>query len=286
MLRQFNSNNRQPTRVIKQINLNSMSGSGYLDNMIRDYALQVSLSASFDGRDGAGIALPLESAVLEMSASIRYRYTSSLDIRIPTKFIANNRQPNRVIKQINLNSVSGSGYLDNILDDYTSQLSLSASFDGRDGAGIALPLESAVLEMSASIQYRYTSSLDIRIPTKLQSNTRSNPNPITITNNTNTINDFHTEILKFGARYVSRQIDAYDNDLNTLTIYSASLDYGTEGASAENFEILVNGLHVAGNYTIKEVGNNVVITLGGEYIEFDTVQTGDVYVFGKFLPIT
>jgi hypothetical protein len=60
------------------------------------------------------------------------------------------------------------------------------------------------------------------------------------------------------------------------------LDYGTEGASPNNFEVLVFGLHIPGNYKIEEVGNNVVITLSEYYIDYDNVTVNDIYVMGKF----
>ena len=124
---------------------------------------------------------------------------------------------------------------------------------------------------------------NIVIPTntKFQSKTKSNPNPIKVVNNKTTISDFHQEILEHSARYVQRNVDEFDNNTNTLTIYSASLDYGTEGASPNNFEVLVFGLHIPGNYTIKEVGNNVVITLNEQYIDYDNVTINDIYVMGK-----
>jgi uncharacterized membrane protein YvbJ len=70
-----------------------------------------------------------------------------------------------------------------------------------------------------------------------------------------------------------------------LTIYDVSLDYGTEGASSDNFEVLVYGLHIPGDYTIKEIGNNVVIKLNDLYIDFDNVTIDDIYVIGKLLEI-
>jgi len=131
---------------------------------------------------------------------------------------------------------------------------------------------------------------NIEIPnnTKFQSKTRSNPNPIKLVNNKSTIYDFHQEILQNSARYISRQIDSFDNVKNTLTILNVKLDYGTEGASPNNFEILVFGLHIPGDYTIKEIENNVVITLGNEYIDFDNISINDIYVIGKLvdIPIT
>jgi hypothetical protein len=208
------------------------------------------------------------------------------------RFNSNARKLNRVIKQINLNNLSGSGYLDNIIDDYKIQINLSASLDGR--GTILNPLSEIETgsagqdgysnlpnELSASIEYTYTPSFDVRIPTKFGGATRSNPNSIKLVNNKTKISNFYQEILENSARYNQRNIDEFDNDTNTLTIYSASLDYGTEGASSDNFEVLVFGLHIPGDYTIKEVGNNVVITLNDEYIDFDNVTIDDIYVIGK-----
>jgi hypothetical protein len=124
-------------------------------------------------------------------------------------------------------------------------------------------------------------NIEIPTNTKFQSKTRSNPNPIKLVNNKTKISEFYQEILENSARYNQRVIDEFDNNLNTLTIYNVTLDYGTEGASPNNFEVLVFGLHIPGNYTIKEVGNNVVITLNEEYIDYDNVTINDIYVMGK-----
>ena len=132
------------------------------------------------------------------------------------------------------------------------------------------------------------SLLNIEQPTtnKFSSNTKSNPNPTKLVNNKNKVKDFHDEILQFSGRIVSRQIDAFDNTgFGTLTIYNVALDYGTEGASPENFEILVYGLHLPGHYTIKEVENDVVITLLDNYIDYDSITINDIYVVGKLVDI-
>lgn len=128
---------------------------------------------------------------------------------------------------------------------------------------------------------------NIEIPnnTKFQSKTRSNPNPIKLVNNKTTISEFHREILQHSARYISRRVDAFDNIKNTLTLYNVKTDYGTEGASPNNFEVMVYGLHIPGDYIIKDVGNDVVITLGDEYIDFDNIIIGDIYVIGKLLEV-
>ena len=128
---------------------------------------------------------------------------------------------------------------------------------------------------------------NIQIPTntKFNSNTKSNPNKNIITNNKSTINDFYLEILQHSARKIDRKIDEFDNNANTLTLYNIHLDYGTEGASPNNFEILVYGLHIPGDYTIREVGNDVVIQLNDYYIDYDNVTIDDIYVIGKFIEI-
>ena len=131
------------------------------------------------------------------------------------------------------------------------------------------------------------SLLNIELPSSAsyQSHTRSNPNPIKVVNNKTTISDFHQEILEHSARYVQRNVDAFDNNTNTLKIYNVSLDYGSEGSSPNNFEVLVYGLHIPGNYTIKEVGNNVVIKLNEQYKDYDNVTVNDIYVLGKLKDI-
>ena len=131
------------------------------------------------------------------------------------------------------------------------------------------------------------SLLNIEIPTntKFQSKTRSNPNPIKLVNNKTKISEFYQEILENSARYNQRMVDEFDNNTNTLTIYNVTLDYGTEGASPNNFEVLVYGLHIPGNYKIEEVGNNVVITLNEQYIDYDNVTINDIYVMGKLVDV-
>jgi len=201
------------------------------------------------------------------------------------QFNSNARKLNRAIKQINLNNLSGSGYLDNLIDDYKLQSSLSASFDGRDESGNPLSQEQAMLELSASIAYNYNTSFDTTISNKFNSNTRSNSNSTKLVNNKTKISSFYQEILEHSARYINRQIDTFDNTENTLTIYNVSLDYGTEGASSDNFEVLVYGLHIPGDYTITQIGNNVVVKLNDEYIDFDNVTINDIYVIGKLVDI-
>lgn len=165
------------------------------------------------------------------------------------QFNSSAKKLNRIIPKINFNNLSGS------LNDATLNIDITGSL------------------------------LNIEIPTSssFESHTKINPNPTKLINNKSKINSFHNEILQFGARSIKKGIDTFDNTgFGTLTIYSASLDYGTEGASPENFEVLVYGLHLPGHYIVKEMNGNVVITLLDNYIDYDSVTVNDIYVIGKF----
>jgi hypothetical protein len=48
MLNRFNSNARKLNRVMQQINLNNLSGSGYLDNLVDDYIDYLLKSENFE----------------------------------------------------------------------------------------------------------------------------------------------------------------------------------------------------------------------------------------------
>jgi hypothetical protein len=48
---------------------------------------------------------------------------------------------------------------------------------------------------------------------------------------------------------------------------------------------LVYGLHIPGDYTVTQIGNNVVVKLNDLYIDFDSVTINDIYVIGKLVEI-
>ena len=127
------------------------------------------------------------------------------------------------------------------------------------------------------------SLLNIEQPTtnKFSSNTKSNPNPTKLVNNKNKIEDFHLEILQHSAMTIKIKADAFDNVANSITIYNMHTDYGTEGASPNNFEVLVYGLHVPGNYKVEDTNESVVVTFFDNYIDYDNVTLDDIYVIGK-----
>jgi hypothetical protein len=123
---------------------------------------------------------------------------------------------------------------------------------------------------------------NIQAPTtKFNSVTKSNPYPTKTVNNKNTISDFHQEILEHSAMWIKIKVDEFDNMANTLTIHNIHTDYGTEGASPDNFEVMVFGLHIPGDYTVKDTPIGVVVELNDRYIDFDNVSVDDIYVIGK-----
>ena len=168
------------------------------------------------------------------------------------QFNSNARKLNRSIPKINFNNLSGS------LNDITLNIDITGSL------------------------------LNVELPTtsSFQSHTRINPNPTKLVNKKKKNQSFYDEVLQFSGRSVKKNIDAFNNTgFGTLTLYNVSLDYGTEGASPENFEVLVYGLHLPGHYIVKEVGNDVVITLLDNYIDYDSVTINDIYVIGKLVDV-
>ena len=200
------------------------------------------------------------------------------------QFSSNARKLNRIIPKVNFNNLNDSLYITASL--LNVELPTSSSYQSNTRKN---PFGPTVINKNNINDGLYTTASlqNIELPSSAsyESQTRSNPNPIKVINNKQTITDFHNEIFEHSARYIERKIDAYDNDLNTLTIYNVFLDYGTEGANSDNFEILVFGIQIPGDYTIVEVNNNVVITLNDEYIDFDNVTMDDIYVIGKIVEI-
>ena len=200
------------------------------------------------------------------------------------QFNSNARKLNRIISKVNFNNLNDSLYITASL--LNVELPSSASYQSNTRKNPYGPTVINTNNINDSL-YVTASLENIELPSSAsyQSHTRSNPNPIKVVNNKTKISDFYQEILENSARYNQRVIDEFDNNTNTLTIYNVTLDYGTEGASPNNFEVLVFGLHIPGNYKIEEVGNNVVITLNEQYIDYDNVTVNDIYVMGKLKDI-
>jgi hypothetical protein len=128
--------------------------------------------------------------------------------------------------------------------------------------------------------------------TKFQSKTKSNPNPIKIVNNTNNINDFHTQIFEYSARYESAGISEIKTTqignnlrLDKLIIYNKLLDYGTKEPTVDNFDLLHNGLHISGIFDITQNENNIEITFNTEYLCDINTTYSEFILMGKMTDI-
>jgi hypothetical protein len=195
------------------------------------------------------------------------------------RFSSATRKINRVIAKINPNNLVNSDLTGSLLN---IQIPSTTKYQSKTRQGVFSTI------VNETTQTLLTSSLlNIELPSSqsFQAQTRSNPNPITLVNNTNTINDFHAQIFEYSARYAKREIDEFDSIANTLTIKNALLDYGTEDVTSDNFEILLFGLHIPGDFSIKQDGDNIVVILNDYYIDFDNVTINDIYVYGKFVDI-
>ena len=200
------------------------------------------------------------------------------------RFSSHTRKLNRVISKININNLNDSLYLTGSLENI--ELPTSRSFQSNTRKSPYLP--KVVNQNNLNDDLFITASLlNVELPTSrsFNSTTKSNPNTISIVNNKNKINDFYEEILQYSARSVKRQIDSFDGINNTMTINNVKLGYGTEDASPYNFEIFVFGLKIPSDYTIREVGNDVVITLLDSYVDFENTEISDIYVIGKLVNI-
>jgi hypothetical protein len=196
------------------------------------------------------------------------------------KFNSNVRKINRIIPKINPNNLNDDLYITGSL--LNIELPKETGFNSNTKSN---PNPTRLVNNTNTVSDLTGSLLNIETPTiaSHQSHTKSNPNLTRLVNNKNTISDFHNEIFIHSARYIRRRIDAFNDIQNTLTIYNTVTDYGTEGASVNNFEVIVGGLHVPGDYIINEIGNNVVITLGDRYIDFENTILDDIYVIGKLI---
>lgn len=194
------------------------------------------------------------------------------------QFSSNARKLNRVISKINPQNLVNLDLSGSLLD---IEIPTNKSFQSRARNTVFNPITNI---HSLNTQSFLTSSLlnvDLPSSQSFQSQTRSNPNPIKLVNNTNTINDFHSEIFEYSARNIERAVDVFDSVNNTLTIYNVNLAYGTEEPTSYNFEVFLFGLKIPSDYTVKQIGNDVVVTLLDNYIDFENTQASDIYVIGK-----
>lgn len=94
--------------------------------------------------------------------------------------------------------------------------------------------------------------------------------------------NFNSQIIKFSAKQIEKQITSFDAEQNKLYISASVLDYDTEQITDENFELFYNGASVPFIYKVEQVGDDVVITFLEPYIIYESLQNSQIFVSGKF----
>lgn len=117
----------------------------------------------------------------------------------------------------------------------------------------------------------------------VNSNTRSQISTPTITNTDKIVLDFREDIFKYSARNIEKTITSFDAQTNQLFISGTIIDYGTESVSDKDFEIYYNGVRLPDIFMVKQINNDIVITLTEEYIQYDDLRLSEIKVIGKFI---
>lgn len=157
-----------------------------------------------------------------------------------------------------------------------NKLSVHAKKGDRGGAVVAKNIIVTTSELIANLS-------EIQRPSQTQypDKTRSNASTVKVTNNKSNMGEFTSQIFQYSGAYVKKGVDIFDKVRNTLTILNAVVDHGTALIDQTSFEIYVNGLQITGNYTINQIGADIVISLNDEYIHFAETPPDEIYVFGK-----
>jgi len=166
------------------------------------------------------------------------------------RFTSNTKRLNRIVSKVNINNLTDAsitGSLENIIAD------------------------------------------GIESPKKFEANVKSNPSPIKIISTKNHISNFYTNIIEYSGQYIytsvshmvkEQSIDG-ESVLKKLILGNTKLKYGTEEVGPENFEVLIDGLHLPGIFSVKQIGLDVEIILNELWKIDDRVEPDSVIVFGK-----
>jgi hypothetical protein len=133
----------------------------------------------------------------------------------------------------------------------------------------------------------------ITAPKRFQANTKVNQTQTKHVFTDNIINEFHTDILQYSARYIYVSASVIDKTpanvdesvLNRLIINNKTLDYGTETVGPENFEVFIDGLHMPGIFSINQSGSHIEIKINEYWLIDNRVEPEAIKVFGKIKPV-
>jgi hypothetical protein len=198
------------------------------------------------------------------------------------QFNSNTKKQPKIINPINKNSINETDLTGSLLNiDIPTKITYQNNTKQN-------PFKEEIVNKNSINEIDLTGSLlNIDIPTKTyyEPQTKINTNTSTIVNNKSVINAFHTQILQYGARYIKKEITGFNSGSNQFYVSASVLDYGTEEPSPENFEIMVDGLHIPGIYKVEQSGSNVVVTiLQNGFVDWDLIDNNQrVIVYGKFL---
>lgn len=247
-MRKFISNTKHLNRVVPKTNINNIVGASFIDKLIDDTEAQIEslASASFTNAQS-------------------YDYTSSFDTRIKQKFDTTTKK--EII--VNVSSVTGSSYVDKLINDTTTQTILfeSASY-------------------SNAIAYDYSSSFDSRLHTTFNGKSRESIPLHVSKSEKDLVTDFRKHMLDYTSTMVFKQvntIEILEYPKIKLTLLNTRLDTANV-VHTSGFEIVVNGVKVTTEYTIEQIGNKVeMILLGYVGIVENNKAKVNIYIKGKFL---
>lgn len=248
-MKKFISNTKHLSRVVPKTNINNIVGASFIDKLINDTESQIEILAS-----------------ASFTTANAYDYTSSFDTRIKQKFDSITR--NELISNT-LSTTTGSSYTDKLINDAQSQIELlvSASYTN-------------------TLAYDYSSSFDSRLSTTFNSNVRESENIFVSKPEKDLVLDFRKHMLDYTSTMVFSKvglIELLEYPKVKLTLYNTLLETANVVHNS-GFEIFVNGVKVATDYTIEQIGDKVeMILLGYVGVAESNKDKLNIYVNGKFI---
>ena len=197
------------------------------------------------------------------------------------KFNSYSRKLNRVVPKINLNNLTNLDLTGSInLIEMPTEQSYESNYRKNPFTFNVTNTSNTVVDITGSL-----SLVDVPIDRQYDSFVRNSDYQTNVINNKPNIEEFHNQILQYSARYVKKIISGFDSGSQQFYISSSMLDYGTTEPTSDNFEIMVDGLHIPDIYKVEQSGSSVVIQiLETGVVDWDLLDNNDrVVVYGKFL---
>jgi hypothetical protein len=197
------------------------------------------------------------------------------------KFNSYSRKLNRVVPKINLNNLTNLDLTGSInLIEIPTEQSYESNYKKNPFTFNVTNTKNTIVDVTGSL-----SLVDVPIDRQYDSFVRNSDYQTNVINNKPNIEEFHNQILQYSARYVKKVISGFDSGSQQFYISSSILDYGTTEPTSDNFEIMVDGLHIPDIYKVEQSGSSVVIQLlKTGVVDWDLLDSNDrVVVYGKFL---